>query len=67
MDGRHAPLRLLGRHSVLLAAPSDGEEEKMASWGLTEDFVYDNFSNLTAYEDEVCSGVSSLFRRTKRP
>ncbi|XP_047056001.1 probable receptor-like protein kinase At2g47060 [Lolium rigidum] len=24
MDGRHAPLRLLDRHSVLLAAPSDG-------------------------------------------
>jgi hypothetical protein len=50
MAARHAPPRLIGRHSVLLAAATDGEEESMALWlwGPTEDSGYDNFSNLTA-------------------
>jgi hypothetical protein len=39
---------MVGLHSVLLAASSNGEEESMTSWGLTEDSGYDNFSNLTA-------------------
>jgi hypothetical protein len=46
MDDRHSGF--LGRHSVLLAASSEDEEESMASWGLTEDCGYANFSDLIA-------------------
>ena len=56
---------LLGRHSVLLAADSEDEEESEASWGLTEDCGYGNFSDHTAEEDGVCSSDSSLFRRAR--
>uniref|UniRef100_A0ACD5YPI2 Uncharacterized protein n=1 Tax=Avena sativa TaxID=4498 RepID=A0ACD5YPI2_AVESA len=53
---------LLIRHSVLLPADSeDDEEESIASWGLTEDCGYGNFSE----EDGVCSSDSSLFRRAR--
>ncbi|XP_024318268.1 uncharacterized protein LOC100844890 isoform X2 [Brachypodium distachyon] len=63
---------LLGRHSsVLLAADSEDEyeeaegEESVASWGLTEECGYGNFSDHTAEEDAVCSSDSSLFRRAR--
>uniref|UniRef100_A0A453NM32 MHD1 domain-containing protein n=3 Tax=Aegilops tauschii subsp. strangulata TaxID=200361 RepID=A0A453NM32_AEGTS len=59
---------LLGRHSVLLAADSEEEEEgeeSVASWGLTEDCGYGYFSDHTAEEDGVCSSDSSLFRRAR--
>ncbi|KAE8812592.1 hypothetical protein D1007_10280 [Hordeum vulgare] len=59
---------LLCRHSVLLAADSEEEEEgeeSVASWGLTEDCGYGYFSDHTAEEDGVCSSDSSLFRRAR--
>ncbi|CAM0946286.1 unnamed protein product [Alopecurus aequalis] len=52
---------LLGRHSVLYSEDEEEGDESVASWGLTEDCGYGNFSDHTAEEDSD----SSLFRRAR--